>query len=143
MNYMTEVSRYFLDSNIWIYALSDDDSEKAAKARELARKLKGQIFFSSQVANETCLNLKKKSSMTEVEIRRLLTSFFLNHNYVEMSERALVGASELRQRHSFSYWDSLVVMAASNANADILYSEDMQNGFVLDNRLRIVNPFIP
>ena len=138
---MTEVSRYFLDSNVWIYALSDDDSEKAGVAQELARKLKGQIFFSSQVANETCLNLKKKSLMTEVEIRRLLTSFFLNHNYVEMSEQALVGASEIRERHSFSYWDSLIVMAASSANADILYSEDMQDGFVLDNKLKIVNPF--
>ena len=107
---MTEVTRYFLDSNIWIYALSDDDTEKAAKARELVRKLKGQIFFSSQIANETCLNLKKKSSMTEVEIRRLLTSFFLNQNYVEMGEKALIGASKLRERYSFSYWDSLVVM---------------------------------
>ncbi len=138
---MTGDSRFFLDSNIWIYAISDDDSEKAAISRELARKLKGHIFFSSQVANETCLNLKKKSSFTEVEIRRLLISFFLNHNYVEMSENALVGASELRERHSFSYWDSLIVMAAFTANADILYSEDMQDGFVVEDKLTIVNPF--
>jgi len=138
---MTEASRYFIDSNIWIYALSDDDIEKGEKARELARRHKGSIFFSSQVANETCLNLKKKSAMTEVEIRRLITSFFVNHNYVEMSESTLVGASELRDRHPFSYWDSLLVMAAYRAEVDIFYSEDMKDGFVLNNRMKIVNPF--
>lgn len=58
-----------------------------------------------------------------------------------MSEAALIGASELRERHSFSYWDSLIVMAPYKAEADILFSEDMQDGFVLNNKLRIVDPF--
>lgn len=34
---MTETSKYFLDSNVWIYALSDDDGEKAEKARRLVQ----------------------------------------------------------------------------------------------------------
>lgn len=122
---MIEASKFFLDSNIWIYALSDDNDEKAVSARQLVRELKGSIFFSSQVANETCLNLKRKSSMSEVEIRRLLVSFFLNCSYVEMTETALVSASVLRESHSFSYWDSLIAMAALSANTDVLYSEDM------------------
>ncbi len=138
---MTEVSKAFLDSNIWIYALSDDNDEKAALARDLVQNLKGCIYFSSQVANETCLNLKRKSSMTEVEVRRLLASFFLNCSYVEMTETALVSASELRESHSFSYWDSLIAMAAFSANADILYTEDMQDGFIIKNQVKIVNPF--
>ena len=138
---MTETSKSFLDSNIWLYALSDEDSEKSLAARDLLRELSGGVHFSSQVVNETCLNLKKKSSMSEREIRLLITSFFLNHRYIEMNENTLAFASELRDNHSFSYWDSLIVSAALTAGADTLYSEDMQDGFVLENKLKIVNPF--
>ena len=80
--------------------------------------------------------------MSEVEIRRLLMSFFLNCSYVEMTETALVSASMLRESHSFSYWDSLIAAVALSANTDVLYSEDMQDGFVLDNKLKIINTFI-
>ena len=52
---MIEASKFFLDLNIWIYALSDDNDEKAISARQLIQELKDGIFFSSQVANETCL----------------------------------------------------------------------------------------
>ena len=138
---MTETSEFFLDSNIWIYALSDDNDEKAVKARFLVESLDDNIYFTSQVANETCLILKKKSSMTEVQIRHLIASFFANYRYVEMSETILLAASALRENHSFSYWDSLLAAAAVTTNANILYSEDMQDGFVLDNKLKIVNPF--
>lgn len=138
---MTADSSYFLDSNVWIYALSDDNGSKANAARALVNDLGDGIHFSSQVENETCLNLKRKSSITESELRKLLRSFFLNYMHVELTETDLVKASNLRERHAFSFWDSLIAVAAMSANADILYSEDMQDGFVLYDKTRIVNPF--
>ncbi len=39
-------------------------------------------------------------------------------------------------------FDSKIIAAALVAGCSILYSEDMQNGLVIDNRLTIVNPFL-
>jgi predicted nucleic acid-binding protein len=49
-------------------------------------------------------------------------------------------ASSLRESYSFSYWDSLIIAAALNADCVVVYSEDMQNGLHIDN-LTIINPF--
>ncbi len=51
----------------------------------------------------------------------------------------LIRASEIREYHNFSFWDSLVLASALYAGAEILYSEDMQDGFVIE-KTRIVNP---
>lgn len=39
-------------------------------------------------------------------------------------------------------WDSLIVAAALQAKATTLFSEDMQDGRLIDDRLRISNPFV-
>ena len=43
-------------------------------------------------------------------------------------------------KYSLSYWDSMIVAAALEASCTVLYSEDMQNGLLVDQRLRIMNP---
>ena len=39
-----------------------------------------------------------------------------------------------------SYWDSLIVETALSAGADVLFTEDLQDGQTIDG-LRVVNPF--
>ena len=43
--------------------------------------------------------------------------------------------------YAFSYWDSLVISSALESGCSILYSEDMQNGQVINKKLTIKNPF--
>ena len=47
----------------------------------------------------------------------------------------------LAERYGFSIYDSFIVAAALQANCETLWSEDMQDGLTVENRLRIVNPF--
>lgn len=47
----------------------------------------------------------------------------------------------LAEQHAFSIYDAMIVAAALKAGCDILYSEDMHNGLVVDGRLTIINPF--
>ena len=56
--------------------------------------------------------------------------------------RAILLASNLRDRYKFAYWDSLIVAAALDTGPDSLYTEDMQHGQVIEGRLTLVNPFI-
>jgi predicted nucleic acid-binding protein len=57
-----------------------------------------------------------------------------------MDENILLSASQLRQEYSFSFWDSMVIACALAANAETLYSEDMQDGLIVHGTLQIINP---
>ena len=48
---------------------------------------------------------------------------------------------EISIRYNFYYWDSLIVASALENNCSILYTEDMQDGQVIEESLKIVNPF--
>ena len=42
----------------------------------------------------------------------------------------------------FSFYDALIVAAALETQCDVLFSEDMQHNLIVDNSLKIVNPFL-
>jgi predicted nucleic acid-binding protein len=47
----------------------------------------------------------------------------------------------LAERYSLSPYDAMIAASALLADCDMLWSEDMQDGMTIENRLRIVNPF--
>ena len=47
----------------------------------------------------------------------------------------------LAERYGLSTYDAMIAASTLHADCDTLCSEDMQAGIVLDDRLRIVNPF--
>ena len=47
----------------------------------------------------------------------------------------------LAERYGLSIYDSMIAASALEAGCDTLWSEDMQDGMVLDGQVRIVNPF--
>jgi predicted nucleic acid-binding protein len=51
-------------------------------------------------------------------------------------------AQDLVEKYDFQVFDGIIIAAALEANCDILYSEDMQNGLLVENTLKIVNPFV-
>ena len=139
---MTENFKSFVDSNIWLYDfLAGQDAQKSVKARELTENNKDNICLSTQVINEVCVTLRKKANFDEKQIGRLIARFYFDFEVIELNERILLKASSLRGRYRLSFWDGLIVASALTAKADVLYSEDMQNGLVIENKLRIINPF--
>lgn len=130
----------WVDTNIWFYALNAGDEAKRLAANRLLDSLERPVI-NSQVIRELCLNLLKKSSYDEAAIQELIRSFYRDCHVVPENANVFLRASELRQHHSFSYWDSLIVGAALEAGCEILYSEDMQHGQII-NGLKIVNPLM-
>lgn len=131
---------YFIDSNIWIYALANNQD---INKRNIACQLVDAegVIISTQVINEVCLNLIKKSSFTEQQIIQLIEAFYKGCHIITFNRDIFVNSSNLRSRYHFSFWDSLIIACALAAGANILYFEDMQDGLVVDNQLEIVNPF--
>lgn len=137
---------YFIDSNIWLYRLMIDpnssDAEELRK-RSLAIQLTNSIngTVSTQVINEVCSVLLRQATFTEEQIKRVIQSFYQRVSVIQPNIDILMSASDLRTQYNLSFWDGLIIASALAVNAKILYSENMQNNLVINERLTIINPF--
>ncbi|SJM95009.1 conserved hypothetical protein [Crenothrix polyspora] len=133
------MSKCFLDTNIVIYAYSNNEPHKTDKANALI--FEGAALISLQVINEfsnTCLRkLRLDGKAVSSAILEITSATIV----VDFSLSTQLKALPLCQQHSFSYYDALIVATALENNCAILYSEDMQNNQIIENQLRIVNPF--
>jgi len=127
----------FFDTNVLVY-LASSDSAKADRAEAVIAE-GGSI--SVQVLNDVANVGRRKMQMNWNEthallemLRGLLTVHPVTVNVHETGLR-------LAERYGFSIYDAMIAAAAVRTDCDILYSEDMQHGLVLDEGLRIVNPF--
>jgi predicted nucleic acid-binding protein len=127
----------FLDSNVLVYAFTTD--ERAAAAQAL---LQDRPVISVQGLNEFANVARRKLGMGWEEIRdavsalRTLCSTVLALD-VPIHDEAL----RIAERYGYSIFDALVIASALQAGSETLWSEDMQDGMVIDGRLRIANPF--
>jgi|SRR5690625_96266 len=130
----------FIDSNIWLYIfIEGQDEDKAQLARQLVQRKEPGI--STQIINEVCVNLGRQTDFSEHEIQELVDSFYRRYPVVRLGKQVMKQASKLRQHYTLSFWDSMIVSSALAADIKTLYSEDMQDGLEVENRLEIVNPF--
>ncbi len=141
-----EISGVFIDSNIWLYCFladQDPDPEEDARKRSIALSLtsSSDIIISVQVINEVCAVLLRRMRLTEEEISGLISEFSNRCVVTEMTVLVLVKASQLRRQYNFSFWDSLMVASALLSGANIFYSEDLQDGLMVGDRITVINPF--
>lgn len=138
---LTNPHLVFLDTNVWLYALiTGQDARKAEKARHLIEH-QTNIVVSTQVINEICVNLIKREQFIPAQTRDLINDFYSRYTVIEIGQAILVAATVLRERYTFSYWDSLIVASALVSGASTLYSEDMHDGLVIHEQLTIASPF--
>lgn len=128
----------FVDSNVWLYAFMDETEPKHQPANTLIKQ--AGVVLSTQVVNEVCSNLIRKSGYNEQEIQQTIQNLRANHTILEVSLAIIQQASLLREGYRLSYWDSLIIATAQDAACSIVYSEDMQHGLKI-GCLTILNPF--
>ena len=127
----------FFDTNVVLYLLSAD-SVKADRAEELLA-IGGVI--SVQVLNEFTAVASRKLRMAWPEIREVLSQVRVVCPVESISTDTHDRALQVAERYGLSIYDSLIVAAALLAGCMILYSEDMQDGQVIERQLTIRNPF--
>jgi predicted nucleic acid-binding protein len=133
-------AHYFVDTNVWLYALIvNDDAQKHQIAAEIVQG--GNVVVSTQVINETCVNLLRKADLSETQLYDLIVAFYAKYEVIATEARVLLRASRLRAQYSLSFWDSLIVASAIESGCNRLYTEDMQDGLIVEGQLTIVNPF--
>ncbi len=130
--------RIFIDSNIFLYAFSDLDNKKRAIASKIIAQ---KNIISTQVVNEVSSNLIKKLKFNNDEIYKFIESCYNRYIVENIEQKTFLNACKFRDKYHLSYYDSLIVSSAVLSGCDILYSEDMQDGLLIDERLMIINPF--
>jgi predicted nucleic acid-binding protein len=132
----------FIDSNIWLYSfIAQQDQTKSTIAQHLLVTTP-VIVLSTQVINEVCFNLVRKTHASSSVITQLINSFYKKYAIAELNQSILLEATDLREEYRLSFWDSLIVANALQIKADILYSEDMHHSLIVRKHLQIINPFL-
>jgi predicted nucleic acid-binding protein len=130
----------FADSNIWLYALPcTPDDARNSHARDLIRR--PGLTISTQVINEVCTNLKRKKNVPESDLADIMRRFLRDCDVSPVTMDSMLKASNLRERYSLSFYDSQIAACALLAGCNVLESEDMQAGLVIEGVLMIRNPF--
>jgi predicted nucleic acid-binding protein len=123
--------RYFVDTNILIYAHDSAAGEKHLRAKALVEQLwesrSGAV--STQVLQELAVNLRRNAKKPlDAKATRDIIADYLAWQVVVNGGDSILEALELEARYQLSFWDALVVHAAQVAGAEILYSEDLSDG---------------
>ena len=133
----------FLDTNILVYAYDLDEKSKRQTAKAILADCWNNRsgVISTQVLQEFYVTLTRKlSSKLPASEARDIVSDFLSWSIYQIAPKDICEASETEDQYGYTFWDSLVITAARNARAEVLYSEDMQDGQKLGD-LKIINPF--
>ena len=134
----------FLDTNIFIYSLDRVDPRKAKVALQIIREhaARGNGVISFQVVQEFFNVAFKRFAavMTPEEGTGYLLTVLRPFLAVDSSIALYSAALTICSRYQLSWYDSLILAAASEANCSILYTEDLQHGAKI-NGVRIENPF--
>jgi predicted nucleic acid-binding protein len=120
-----------------IYAFTSDP--RSARSEAL---LADGGDLSVQVLNEFTNVARRKLGMDWNEVEAALQAIrALARTIHPVDLETHAAALALAQRHGFAFYDALIVASALKGRCEVLYSEDMQDGLVIEDRLRIVNPF--
>ena len=119
--------KFFVDTNISLYAHDRSAGLKHERARQLVERLwtSGQGVLSTQVLQELSINLRRKvaRSLPMEEVREIIQDY-LSWEIVVNNPASVLQALEIETRYQTSFWDALILQAAETSGAAVLYSED-------------------
>ena len=131
-------SKSFIDTNILLYLLSAD----AQKADQAEAVIRSDSLISVQVLNETASVARRKLGLPWTEIKEILALIRSLCPVEPLSVETHDKGMHIAQRYRLNVYDSMILAAALQAGCERVYSEDMQDGLLIEQQLRVVNPFI-
>jgi predicted nucleic acid-binding protein len=109
--------KYFVDTNILMYAHDSAAGDKHARAKALVEDLweSRSGVVSTQVLQELAVNLRRKAKKPlDAKPTRDVVSDYLTWQVVVNGGESILEAIDLESRYEISFWDALVVHAAQH-----------------------------
>lgn len=126
------------DTNVLIYLHDKSDDRKRKIAENILAenpKIPAQVISEYLNVTRRLLNLPKTEIITQCAL------LLKDCEIVPVSHNTLTEAANIIDKYGFQIFDAIIIAASIQANCSILYSEDMQHGFVINN-MTVLNPFI-
>ena len=131
-------ARAFLDANVLIYALAQDDPRSIAAEQLL--QAGGRV--SVQVLNEFVSVTRRKLALAWPDVIAALGAIrTLCGDPIALDRDVHDAGVELARLHQLSIYDAMIVAAARSAKCKVVFSEDLPDGRSFGPDLRIENPF--
>lgn len=128
---------HFVDTNIVVYSVVG--GVKAPRALDVLR----DAIISVQVLNELTNVGLRKLQYDRFAIQRLVAevcSQVSSVRPIDLETHDL--ARDIAFRYKLGFYDSLLLAAALLADCEIFYSEDLHHGLLIEDTLRVINPFV-
>jgi predicted nucleic acid-binding protein len=132
--------KVFLDSNLLIYAVSNELEKKQAVQKLLL--VNYEFVISTQVLNEFSNICFKKNLLSLSDITKASQGFCQFFQVETIVPATIFSAYSIRDRYGFSFYDALIIATAKQSGCKILFSEDLQHNQLIDNVLKIENPLL-
>lgn len=127
----------FIDSNVVLYLLSADPARAERAEAVLARDAVISVQVLNEVANVTRRKLRMPWRETDELLNLLRALCRIEPLTLETHDRG----RRLAERYGLSIYDAMIAASALLAGCTTLFSEDMQDGLLIERKLRIRNPF--
>lgn len=134
--------KIMIDTNILVYLYAKQPEYKYLKAQEIVNINFDKIIFSTQILGELYSVLTKKKLCSKDEAKSILIEIITTFPISEIDEFKVLKALDISKTTGFSYWDSLVISTALLNDCQFLYSEDMHNNQIIENKTQIINPLL-
>jgi predicted nucleic acid-binding protein len=128
----------FIDTNVLLY-LAFDKQDKSDRVECL---IADGGTISVQVLNEIANVARRKMRLSWPKTNGLLGLLRALLQVVPVTIETHEAGLALAERYGFSTYDAMIVASAILCGCETLWSEDMQHGMAIEDRLRIVNPFV-
>ena len=134
-------AKAFFDTNVLLYMYGGDEG-KQARAKELFRQhaLVGRMLLSTQVVQEFYAAGSRKLDMPRQELIEA-TVALLDSPLIIVGPSQITSAIENEVRYKISFCDALILAAAASGGAEVLYTEDLNDGQQYGTVL-VRNPFL-
>jgi predicted nucleic acid-binding protein len=136
--------RIFVDTNILVYAHDLSAGDRHAKASAVIESLweAETGVISTQVLQEFYVTVtrKIKDTLTPAEAREIIRNYLAWPMQINDPETT-IRASEIEEKHRFSFWDALIVAAALRLQAKKIITEDLNHGQIIEGIL-VENPLM-
>ena len=135
------VSKIFLDTNILVYTLDRNDKKKLFRARKILENAiaNDKPVISTQVLQEFYSATTTKLKLDKIIAKNIIHNF-RNMEIVQVDLGIIEQGIDISLLSQISFWDSLIIAAAEQANCSMIYSEDLNDTQTIRG-IKIVNPF--
>lgn len=128
---------HFVDTNIVVYAYGGDEKTPQAVAVLIGAKISVQVL--NEFSNVALRKLGYSSAKLETRITAIRSQVA---EIAVLDESSHDLARVIVARYKLSFYDSVLIATALLADCDTFYSEDLQHGLLIEDQLRIINPFV-